>query len=320
MTEDDRRWQEVIERIAPGATLSSAAAIQGGLSAEMTLLNLTQPNGVSRRIVVRRPGAAVLQREPNAASNQFATLRAARAMGFPTPTPLALETSADLLGSPYLVLDFIAGEPDLDPIDLDAFCAQLAAQLAAIHSADRSQADLSHLPSHPNACPERERPTSSPNPDLDPQSEAGLRATLQLDWRANAVNQAVLLHGDYWPSNVLWHDGQVAAVIDWEDAALGDPLADLANARLELRWSFGDHAMQAFTDHYRSHMPIDYANLPYWDLCAALHLYRHAADWETWAASLAPREINAATIRRDLNDFVEHALAEIAARGADAKR
>ena len=93
MTEDDR-WQQVIERIAPGATLASAEAMDGGISADMTLLKLTQPDGVSKQVVVRRPGARVLQRESNATSNQFATLRAARALGLPTPAPLALETSS----------------------------------------------------------------------------------------------------------------------------------------------------------------------------------------------------------------------------------
>ena len=32
-----------------------------------------------------------------------------------------------------------------------------------------------------------------------------------------------LLHGDYWPGNVLWQQGRLAAVLDWEDAALGGP-------------------------------------------------------------------------------------------------
>ncbi len=34
-------------------------------------------------------------------------------------------------------------------------------------------------------------------------------------------------------SGMLWKDGQLVAVIDWEDAPLGDPLADVANSRLE---------------------------------------------------------------------------------------
>jgi aminoglycoside phosphotransferase (APT) family kinase protein len=38
-----------------------------------------------------------------------------------------------------------------------------------------------------------------------------------------------VLHGDYWPGNVLWRDGRLVGVIGWEEAAFGDPLADLAN-------------------------------------------------------------------------------------------
>ena len=42
-------------------------------------------------------------------------------------------------------------------------------------------------------------------------------------------------------------------------------------------------AMTAFTEHYQSAMAIDYTNLPYWDLCAALRLIRlggpHLAEW-----------------------------------------
>ena len=36
-----------------------------------------------------------------------------------------------------------------------------------------------------------------------------------------------------------WCHNRIVAVIDWEDAALGDPLADVANARLEVLMHFG---------------------------------------------------------------------------------
>jgi aminoglycoside phosphotransferase (APT) family kinase protein len=36
-------------------------------------------------------------------------------------------------------------------------------------------------------------------------------------------------------------------VLDWEDAAIGDPLADVANVRLELLWARGIEAMEPFT-------------------------------------------------------------------------
>ena len=72
----------------------------------------------------------------------------------------------------------------------------------------------------------------------------------------------MLVHGDYWPGNILWRDGRIVAVVDWEDAAVGEPLADLANCRLEILWSFGIEAMNDFTDDYRSLMTVDFTNLP----------------------------------------------------------
>lgn len=39
---------------------------------------------------------------------------------------------------------------------------------------------------------------------------------------------ATMLHGDWAPYNIVWHDGRVVSVIDWDLARPGDPLDDLA--------------------------------------------------------------------------------------------
>lgn len=31
-----------------------------------------------------------------------------------------------------------------------------------------------------------------------------------------------LVRFGYWPGNILWDDGQIAAVVDWEEASYGD--------------------------------------------------------------------------------------------------
>ena len=36
-----------------------------------------------------------------------------------------------------------------------------------------------------------------------------------------------IIHGDTKLSNIMWHDGAISAVLDWEMALNGDPLADL---------------------------------------------------------------------------------------------
>ena len=85
---------------------------------------------------------------------------------------------------------------------------------------------------------------------------------------------------------------------------MGDPLADVANSRLEILWAFGIDAMQSFTDHYRSMTTIDFDNLPYWDLCAALWPISQIAGWGL-------DEITEKTMRERHRWFVAQAFMDI---------
>jgi aminoglycoside phosphotransferase (APT) family kinase protein len=108
----------------------------------------------------------------------------------------------------------------------------------------------------------------------------------------------------------------LVAVIDWEDAVLGEPLADLAISRLDLLWIFGLEAMNAFTRHYQSLLSLDYTQLPYWDLVAALRLVRLAgANLAEWAAFFPPfgrPDITANTIRASYHFFIAQAFEKLA--------
>jgi aminoglycoside phosphotransferase (APT) family kinase protein len=52
---------------------------------------------------------------------------------------------------------------------------------------------------------------------------------------ATPPESPVLLHLDYHPLNVLVEDGRVTAVLDWANARVGDPRADLARTLSILR-------------------------------------------------------------------------------------
>jgi aminoglycoside phosphotransferase (APT) family kinase protein len=49
-----------------------------------------------------------------------------------------------------------------------------------------------------------------------------------LDREAPEAQRIGLLHGDYRLPNLMWHEGRISAVLDWELAFVGDPLSDLA--------------------------------------------------------------------------------------------
>ncbi len=144
-------------------------------------------------------------------------------------------------------------------------------------------------------------------------SEPAVRAALDRIWPPPPAGQPVLLHGDYWPGNTLWRDGALVCVLDWEDAALGDPVADLANARMELTMVFGAAAADGFTRQYAGLRPeLDLCALPHWDLYAAL---RHAGRMPGWG-------LPAAELTRLQNGHREFTAAALAAapvsRGQEA--
>lgn len=91
--------------------------------------------------------------------------------------------------------------------------------------------------------------------------------------------ERVLLHGDFWLGNILCKDGEIAAVLDWEDACTGSPLLDLSNTRLELLWSHGRNAMERFTEIYARRTGRSLQNLPSWDLYTSLYKYDRISRW-----------------------------------------
>ena len=104
--------------------------------------------------------------------------------------------------------------------------------------------------------------------------------TTELAFLPTLDKPGVLLHGDLWPGNVLWQEGRIAAIVDWEDAALGDPLRDLAVSRLELLWAYGREEMDEFTARYRTARPnVDLTALPERDLEAAERLTPQLPNW-----------------------------------------
>jgi Ser/Thr protein kinase RdoA (MazF antagonist) len=122
----------------------------------------------------------------------------------------------------------------------------------------------------------------------------------------------VLLHGDIWPLNVLWRDGAIAAVVDWEDACVGDPLYDVAVARLDLLWAYGDGAMRAFTTAYARAANADMSDLGAWDLVAALRPAGEVSAWAgPWPEAGRP-DITPATMRAAHGRFVASAARRIA--------
>src|SRR6266545_8274948 len=154
MSKEDQNIEQLVLQIAPQSKLLRTWQLKGGISAEMTALEIERPDGRTRRMIVRRPGDGTLKRNPHAAQDEFKLLQMTQSFGLATPRPYHLDQSGTIFSTPYLVIEYIEGKPEFAPADVADFTLQLATHLAKIHRVDCSKLDVSFLPKRANGCAE----------------------------------------------------------------------------------------------------------------------------------------------------------------------
>lgn len=311
----------ILGRAFPGCAVQSCEELRGGISCRAVLAQLvlgdgssghgssghgSSGHGSSRQVVVRRPDYATRAETLRVLASEHGVLTHCAALGLAVPRPCFLDREAAAL-----VLEYVPGAPDFAPRDLDGMLRQLARQLALIHRVEPG-AELSFL--------QRRSDSAGRSIERQPEcldeslNEGHLRAQLLRLWPWPQHNPDRLLHGDYWPGNVLWRAGELVAVLDWEETERGDPLADLAVARLDLAWAFGVDAMEQLTRYYQEQSNLDLRNLPCWDLCVALRPMSSLARWAQSyvAAPISRPDVTEQSMREVHRRFVAQALERLA--------
>jgi aminoglycoside phosphotransferase (APT) family kinase protein len=294
----------LVRRFRPDWRVARIWPLAGAVSSQVSGIEAEGPDGQRHTLVLRQYGAANLQSDPHSADTEYRLLQLLSAAGLPVPRPCLVDESGAIVPGPCLLEEFIDGERVDDPPDLASFTRQLAAELAALHDAGFARADVPFLADVGDHV--SHQLGTGPHTLDDVVMETAIRRTLQANWPPPQVSKPVVLHGDYWPGNVLWRDGRLVGVIDWEDAAFGDPLADLAIARLEIVWFFGTAAMDMLTDAYLALRPaVGAATLPVWDLRAAMRACEF--PFGTW--ELPPDQI--ASVRAAHREFAQRAISQL---------
>jgi aminoglycoside phosphotransferase (APT) family kinase protein len=152
----------------------------------------------------------------------------------PLPIPVPVFAGAPTATYPWRwsITPWFAGASaaDAPPVDLDATARALAAFVAALHTP--APADAPANPFRGVALAERAAAVEQRANSLADRID--LATTLRV-WNDLAATEpwggpALWLHGDLHPSNMLTHDGELSAVIDWGDLTAGDPATDLSIA------------------------------------------------------------------------------------------
>jgi aminoglycoside phosphotransferase (APT) family kinase protein len=189
------------------------------------------------RVVLRRPPRGDLSGSANDVLRESRILEALGETTVPVPKVLGRCEDPELIGAPFFLMSYIPGATINDelPAALDRpgapglIAKATVTALVALHDADLAASGLGEL-GRPSGYLERqlrrfgsllEANATRPLPELEHVAE-WLAANLPQGHRTTFV------HGDYRLGNLLFGDPVgVAAVLDWEMATVGDPLADL---------------------------------------------------------------------------------------------
>ncbi|MDP3659971.1 phosphotransferase family protein [Phenylobacterium sp.] len=201
----------------------------------------------NRSYVLRRKPPGKLLPSAHAMDREFKVISALYPTGFPVARPYALCTDDDVLGTMFYVMEMVEGRilwdqtlPEYTPQQRhDIYMAKLKT-LADLHNTDYEAIGLgdfgrpgNYMTRQVDRWTKQYRASQTePMPQFDRLSE-WLSASVPPQERTSIV------HGDYRLDNMVLHptESRVAAVLDWELATLGDPLADFTH--LLMNWTNG---------------------------------------------------------------------------------
>lgn len=191
-----------------------------------------------RRLVLRKQPPGQILKGAHAVDREYRVLQALAQSEVPVPAPLFFHDKKTTLGTPFYVMERIEGRVFTDASlanisvkDRRAIWMALAEMLARLHALDPSAVGLDDF-GRPGNYFERQlsrwdrqyrSSPSAPIADIE-----RLHGWLELNMPPDDGDIA-LCHGDFRLGNLMFHPdrAEIVAVLDWELATLGHPLADL---------------------------------------------------------------------------------------------
>lgn len=195
-------------------------------------------DGAGHRWILRRPPLGNLLASAHDVAREFRILSGLQGTGVPIPTVHGLCVDPEVTDAPIMLMDFVDGRvldslaavEEIDPETRRAIGTSLVTTLGLVHAVDLESSGLVDLASHK---PYAERQLRRWHRQWEQSRTRDLPLVDDLAKRLSAnvpeQRELSLVHGDFHLMNTITDParGDVVAVLDWELATLGDPLADL---------------------------------------------------------------------------------------------
>ncbi len=196
----------------------------------------------SRRLVLRKKPPGTLLPSAHAIDREFRVISALAQTDVPVPRAVLYCEDADIVGTPFYVMERLDGRVFHDcallgvpPAERGLMYRSLAETLAALHNADPTLIGLADYGKAGNYFARQiARWTRQWELSRTRESAELERLIAWLPAHIPADDATAISHGDYRIGNVMFHprEPRVIAILDWELSTLGHPMADLAHSTI----------------------------------------------------------------------------------------
>lgn len=232
----------------------------------------------NRALVLRKQPPGPLLPSAHAIDREFRVMQALGGSGVPVPEVLHFCADAGVIGTPFYLMTRLAGRvfhdctlPGVSPDERRAMYASIATTLAALHNVAPEAVGLGDFGRPGGYFARQIARWSKQWREARTREDADMERLIA--WLPAHVPEGevpAIVHGDFRVGNLMFHatEPRVIAILDWELATLGHPLADLAH--IAMGW-------QTRPEEYGGMRGLDLAALGIPDLEAFVAVYGAAA-------------------------------------------
>ena len=290
----------------------------------------------SAEYVLRRKPPGKLLPSAHAIEREFRVIGALHRLRYPVPEPCLLCEDPAIIGTSFHLTRYVDGRifwqphaPGLSEEDRRRLFRSLNATIARLHGIDFRAAGLGEF-GKPQGYVQRQIARWSKQYESS-KTDSIEEMDALMSWLPTAVPQqgeAALIHGDFRLDNCVVEHGlaTIAAVLDWELATIGDPLADFTYHLMQWHMPVlsggggvgslldplskvpGVPRIEAYVEEYCGHRGLD--GIPDLDIYLAYKFFRLAAIFQGIAGRVRDGSAvneNAALMARQVRPVAETA-------------
>jgi aminoglycoside phosphotransferase (APT) family kinase protein len=198
-----------------------------------------------RHYVLRKKPPGHLLPSAHAVERECRVMTALRYTGVPVPRIYGLCEDSSIIGTPFFIMEYVAGRvfwdpalPGLTPQERAALYNEMNRVIALLHQVNYKAVGLGGYGKPGNYFARQiDRWTRQYRAAETERVEAMENLIRWLPDHIPSGDETTLVHGDFRLDNLIFHpaEARILAILDWELSTLGNPLADFSYSMMAWR-------------------------------------------------------------------------------------